>query len=79
MRAMGPAHMSRRQKASLVEPQTLKEARQLMVAAKVQKNFPPNPKLNFPGGTFSGVVQGVDGKLAREDGRIETGIFYRTE
>ena len=67
--------MSKRQKATLVEPLTLQEARQTMNAAKVQKFFPANS--DFPGGTFNGTVEGVDGKIAQEDGSILSGVFYR--
>ena len=67
--------MSKRQKATLVEPQTLQEARQSINAAKVQKFFPAND--DFAGGTFNGVVEGVDGKIAQEDGSILSGVFYR--
>ena len=72
---MGPAYMSRRQKGSLNEPRTVHEAREIFTAAKVQKLFPATD--DFAGGTFNGTVEGVDGKLAQEDGSIVAGIFYR--
>ncbi len=72
MRAMGPVYMSRRQKASLSEPESLQTARETFTAAKVQKLFPANA-----GGTFTGVVKGVDGKIAQEDGAVLRGIWYR--
>lgn len=75
MRAMGPVYMSRRQKASLSEPQSLQAARETFTAAKVQKLFPANDQ--FAGGTFTGVVEGVDGKIAQEDGTVLRGIWYR--
>ena len=53
----------------------MQEARQTVHAAKVQKFFPANN--DFPGGTFNGVVEGVDGKIAQEDGSILSGVFYR--
>lgn len=75
MRAMGPVYMSRRQKSSLCEPQNLQGARETFTAAKVQKFFAAND--NFAGGTFNGVVEGVDGKIAQEDGTVLRGIWYR--
>ena len=75
MRAMGPVYMSRRQKASLSEPESLQAARETFTAAKVQKLFPANDQ--FAGGTFTGVVERVDGKIAQEDGAVLRGIWYR--
>ena len=75
MRAMGPVYMSRRQKASLSEPESLQAARETFTAAKVQKLFPANDQ--FAGGTFIGVVERVDGKIAQEDGAVLRGIWYR--
>ena len=69
------AYMSRRQKATLQEPESLQQARQTIKSAKVQKFFPANG--DFAGGTFNGTVEGVDGKIAQENGSILSGIFYR--
>ena len=77
MKPVGTTYMSRRQKASLVEPQSLQEARQTITAATVQKLFPATE--DFAGGTFNGNVAGVDGKIAQEDGSILSGVFYRVE
>lgn len=77
MRAAGSSYMSPRQKASLVEPQSLQEARQSITAATVQKFFPATD--NFAGGTFNGTVAGVDGKIAQGDGSVLSGLYYQVE
>ena len=77
MRAVGPSYMSRRQKSSLVEPKSLQEARQTITAATVKKFFPATD--DFAGGTFNGSVEGVDGKIAQEDGSVLSGVFYRVK
>lgn len=77
MRASGAHFMSRRQKSKLVEPATVQDARQSLIAATVRKAFPATD--DCAGGDFHGTVEGVDSKVTQEDGIVAKGIFYRVK
>ena len=77
MRAARASKMSKGQDSSLTEPATLQEARQRMVTASVRKTFAACD--DFAGGDFTGVVEGVDGRVTQEDGSVAKGIFYRVK